>query len=466
MPIAASLKKLFIRHQANYQLLYCKRTRSLYQVSKYLDIPTKQIIKSVVVHDKYGYALVVLPLESQIDFSKLNRKTKRNFLLTPDVKSSRLFFDCEPGCIVPFGTPYKLDMYIDTSVTKNQNIFFNPGCFNVILELSMSDFLYVNSKAKRCNFIKSDLDETDKDLDRESDEVTSYNYSSKILEFPKLPEVANKLLDNIMLGCNIDDIIDSFTLDKELNNQINTYVQDMVGSNSSYSNLVFNSSSNDKFNRFNAISHFVLGNAVNEALAKNKSKQESISDYWKHVLFAASLVYKIATEINNSNDSIDIDPVQVYVAAFMHNIGFLILASMFYPEFKLLRKWHLFNINTSIEVLEKRLLGMGRARYFLSHGHALLGANLLEYWGVPEYLIISAKYHHKPKYSGKYCEYVHIIQLANKLLATKKIGDETPNIDSELYQKLGISETRSLELLEEVVCLKSTKIDPPLDLTN
>lgn len=120
-----------------------------------------------------------------------------------------------------------------------------------------------------------------------------------------------------------------------------------------------------------------------------------------------------------------VDPCISYMVGLFHNFGFLLLAQLFPPEFRLLNRWLRIHANTSVNALEKRLLGMGNAQT-LPRGHAKLGACLLRHWELPEQTWVVAKEHHNPQYQGKYSTYVHIIGITNRILRKYKIGDGIP----------------------------------------
>ena len=144
MAIAAGLKKLFNKHKVDYQLLYYKETTSLYRAASYLNVPASSFVKSLVLHDKIGYVLVVLPLNAKIDYLKLKQKLNRNLHVLPDVKAKKIFHDCNANNFPPFGKPYKIDVIVDYAVKKIDKVCFSAGSDSSVVEMKISDFLYIN----------------------------------------------------------------------------------------------------------------------------------------------------------------------------------------------------------------------------------------------------------------------------------------------------------------------------------
>ena len=50
----------------------------------------------------------------------------------------------EPGCVPPFGPPiFDLPLYVDSSITANEHIAFNPGDHGVSITMTVADYLRI-----------------------------------------------------------------------------------------------------------------------------------------------------------------------------------------------------------------------------------------------------------------------------------------------------------------------------------
>ncbi len=81
----------------------------------------------------------------------------------------------------------------------------------------------------------------------------------------------------------------------------------------------------------------------------------------------------------------------------------------------------LFNPNTSITVLEKRLLGLGHAQHFVARGHQEIGAWLIKHWGLDPVLAMAVGQHHQAGESEIACLVNHAFQL-------NRMGDGAPSM--------------------------------------
>lgn len=429
MTVAASLKKLFKKHRANYQVYYYKETTSLHLAAEYLDISTTNIIKVEVLADTHGYVLAVIPLNSSIDFLKIKQKLNRNLHILPEVKANRIFYDCQRGNRPPFARSYKINhIIIDYSILNLDKLFFVAGSNSSIVEMSLCDFLYINSSAKKFSFIKNynKLDKPNYDVAKESIPTDKFSLQTKCC-MPNLPDAAKSIFDLISKkDLPIDEMAQLISNDNFIHEQILNYSSSSFFKNK-YGEI--NNSKEDesnskllKFLSFDTVSHVAFSAALSKAFSQ-KQNIEEVTRYWQHALYSGALAYNLSERIVNANENISIVPKKCYFAALLHNIGFLLLAELYPPEFKLLMKWIKLYPKTPVNVLEKKLLGMGQARKVLKYGHANLGASLLKFWGMPEYVCLCAKHHHDSAYEGKDFEYVLLIQLVNQLLGNVNIGD-------------------------------------------
>lgn len=141
--------------------------------------------------------------------------------------------------------------------------------------------------------------------------------------------------------------------------------------------------------------------------------------FWQHALSNAALCYRLAPRGLHRGTA--------FMAGLLHNIGFMVIAYLFPPEFRMLNRLFASHPELSVTVLERCVLGMGEAQELLSMGHAQTGCWLLREWGMPEELGIVAREHHNPGYCGVAQEYCRLVSIANRLLAVHGVGDGVPD---------------------------------------
>jgi HD-like signal output (HDOD) protein len=151
--------------------------------------------------------------------------------------------------------------------------------------------------------------------------------------------------------------------------------------------------------------------------------------FWHHGLSNAVLCYKLAPR--------RLCKGMAFLTGLLHNIGFMVIAYLFPPEFKMLNRLFASHPEMSATVLERCVLGLGEAQELLSMGHAQTGYWLLQEWGMPTEPAIVAREHHNAGYRGVAEDYCGLVVAANRLLAAHAIGDTSADpLDGDVYPEL------------------------------
>jgi len=89
------------------------------------------LAKVVVVHDPGDdwFALAVLPASARLDLLNLREAVDRPRLrLATEAQFARLFPDCDPGAMPPFGRMYQgLQVYLDSGLALGDQLVFPGG---------------------------------------------------------------------------------------------------------------------------------------------------------------------------------------------------------------------------------------------------------------------------------------------------------------------------------------------------
>lgn len=150
--IAASIKHYLERYKISYHVFRHHRTKSLQEAAEALGVCHARFARAVVLGDKLGLLLVVLPLNSIINFEKLNQTTGRDLRILSGSEMDKIYMDCEPCSHVPLGEPYGLSMMIDKRLKQVSEIYFEAGSHNSLVRLSGDDFYFLTSTALWSDF--------------------------------------------------------------------------------------------------------------------------------------------------------------------------------------------------------------------------------------------------------------------------------------------------------------------------
>jgi Ala-tRNA(Pro) deacylase len=104
-------------------------------------IPGKDLAKTVIVKLDGTMGMVVLAASRRIDFDRLRAASgaKQISLATEEEFKSR-FPECEPGAMPPFGNLYDMKVYVDDSLSADEEIAFNAGSHTELVRMKYADF--------------------------------------------------------------------------------------------------------------------------------------------------------------------------------------------------------------------------------------------------------------------------------------------------------------------------------------
>jgi Ala-tRNA(Pro) deacylase len=104
-------------------------------------VPGKMVAKTVVIKADDHFALAVLPASARTNFARLKAALgAREVRLASELEFTGLFPDCEVGAMPPFGNLYGVPVYVDTSLTSDEEIVFNAGTHQDTIRMKYADF--------------------------------------------------------------------------------------------------------------------------------------------------------------------------------------------------------------------------------------------------------------------------------------------------------------------------------------
>ena len=106
-------------------------------------IPGRSVAKTVLVKARGAYLLTVLPATSRIDLARLGHALGLDpgevKLATAD-EIERIFHDCEPGTIPPFGRLYELRTVADVSLQGAGVLVFRTNSRHLGIRMRFQDY--------------------------------------------------------------------------------------------------------------------------------------------------------------------------------------------------------------------------------------------------------------------------------------------------------------------------------------
>jgi Ala-tRNA(Pro) deacylase len=106
-------------------------------------VPGRRVAKTVLVKVGRAFVLAVLPATARIDLDRLAAALDLNpeeVRLATLGEIARIFDDCEPGTIPPFGRLYGLRTVVDSGLSESESIVFPTNTRHLDLRMTCLDF--------------------------------------------------------------------------------------------------------------------------------------------------------------------------------------------------------------------------------------------------------------------------------------------------------------------------------------
>ena len=174
---------------------------------------------------------------------------------------------------------------------------------------------------------------------------------------------------------------------------------------------------------------------------------------YHHAVSTAILAEKLADRTGK------ISPSLAYTAGLLHDIGKVVLDQYIYADFPFFYRQLIEERKNLIEV-EKNDLGID---------HTEVGGDLAYSWSLPESLVETIRYHHKPENTVQNTELVHIVYLADLLMSRFNPCFEMERLNTELLasrlETIGFSIDNFSEIVD-FIPVKSFEVSPELATIN
>ena len=104
-------------------------------------VPGRQMAKTIVLKADSQYILLVLSAIMKVSLKVLRDELPfKHIELATEKEFASLFPDCEIGAMAPFGNLYQLPVYVDKSLTDDDEIVFNAGTHVDTIRIKYPDF--------------------------------------------------------------------------------------------------------------------------------------------------------------------------------------------------------------------------------------------------------------------------------------------------------------------------------------
>lgn len=183
--------------------------------------------------------------------------------------------------------------------------------------------------------------------------------------------------------------------------------------------------------------NLILVHSLNQSVAKDIPPMSNfgVEEFNKHSMTTAVMTRLLLKSLRPNDTELH---DRGFVAGLLHDLGKLIAAHYFTSKFSL-----------AIEVAKEKNCSLTTAEEaVLGTSHTELGGLLSDWWDLPDFIVNSVRWHHKPMEAPEDTEMVTAVCLADHLSNQLSGERGKPRILDELREQFGLSDESIENLME------------------
>jgi Ala-tRNA(Pro) deacylase len=129
---ANNIKFVSIHHSKAYTAM---------EIAHSAHIHGHELAKTVMIKVDGKMAMAVLPASRKVDLDLLKKGIGATTVeIATEHEFAKMFPDCEIGAMPPFGNLFGMEVYVETSLTDDEEIAFNAGFLTELIRMWYMDF--------------------------------------------------------------------------------------------------------------------------------------------------------------------------------------------------------------------------------------------------------------------------------------------------------------------------------------
>ncbi|WP_164503692.1 aminoacyl-tRNA deacylase and HDOD domain-containing protein [Pleionea sediminis] len=439
MSIPKNVESYFKENDIDFELVEHPPEKSLMHVIHVLDLPKKNVLRSVLMQGNKGKYLVTLPYEYLLDFEVLKRITNEDFSVITAPHSSSVIKGCAVGNHPPLSELFYVNGIVDESVFELDEVYIESGSESSILKLDKSAIESLFKSAQRLSFacgperLYSGRN-AQQDMSETVNQFTPIRIKQRVdetFDLPAMPEIAQEIMKlRVDPSADAKKLGDIVKKDPSLAAQIISWASSPYYGYKGTIDSVETAIS--RVLGFDLVMNLALGISIGKSFNVPEDGPLGVHSFWQQAVYSASLVEKLCLLIPPKRRP---ERGLSYLSGLLHNFGHLLLGHLFPPQFNLINRYIEANPNIPLDDIEHFVMGMS---------HQEIGAWLMQNWHMPDELIVAVRWHHKEEFWSKHAVYSNLVLLAGRLLKRIDLGDATGDL-------LPQATLENLQLDEEMV---------------
>jgi Ala-tRNA(Pro) deacylase len=152
MAIAKRLKWYLDAQGVDYEVRPHPHSSTSEETARQAHIPAEWLAKAVLLEDKLGYVMAIVPASRRVDLAGLSEQLHRELVLASEPELGELFHDCERGATPPVGGPYRVPTVYDDALADLSEVYFEAGDHEDVVRMRGADFLALLQGSRHGSF--------------------------------------------------------------------------------------------------------------------------------------------------------------------------------------------------------------------------------------------------------------------------------------------------------------------------
>jgi Ala-tRNA(Pro) deacylase len=132
---------LLDQNHVSYQVVQHPITYTAQEIAQSAHVKGRDFAKTVMVNLDGQITMAVLPANYKVSLKRMKEVTgAREARLAREEDFAEVFPDCTVGAMPPFGNLYKVPVFTDSALAKEDEISFNAGSHNEIVKMHFCDY--------------------------------------------------------------------------------------------------------------------------------------------------------------------------------------------------------------------------------------------------------------------------------------------------------------------------------------
>lgn len=412
---------------------------NLREAQKLGKLPDDGVLQSILLHDKFGLIMAIIPANHRLNLSHLKHILKRELSLVNHDQHTRIFKGITPEFTPPIGDSFGIKTIIAEEISHLKEVYFACGDNSHLLVSPLQDFLLLQKNASFLDQISSP-ESTEPDSTASTDpadaNLSHYNLRQRLNNIDQLPAMPNMAQRILQLNANpyahVDDLVTIVGQDPSLTAQIMRYASSPLYG---YGSRITSLDIAVRMLGYDLVTNLALGIAVSKPFRIQRQGRIGLHHYWRNAIHSSALMQAFSKELPKE---LRPKPGLAYLCGLLHNFGYLLMGHLFPEDFNRLIQQYEKNTKSTVMAMELEVFGFN---------HAQLGAELLKQWNLPDEIVACAGEHHSERYHGPFANYVRLMHITDEALERYGLGMEEAKPNHTLSQHL----LQSLQLTEETV---------------